>query len=109
MMISSLIKVSESRHEKHTESILPSKNLHKCGKKTMLFLLLFRVRFIFSKIHVYTVRLQKRLRPASNFVKKEWEDVGDVFIENESIKLKAGVSPEYPFGLYLDFISMFIY
>jgi len=46
------------------------------------------------------------LRPASNFVKKEWEDVGDVFIKNDDIKIKAGVSPEYPFGLYTDFMGI---
>ena len=50
--------------------------------------------------------INDRLRPATNFVEKKWEDVGDVFIENNDIKVKAGVSPEYPFGLYVDFMGM---
>jgi len=45
------------------------------------------------------------LRPASNYVKRRWDSVGDVFVQNPDIQLKAGVATEYKFGLYLDFIS----
>ncbi len=45
------------------------------------------------------------MRPATNFEEGKWESVGDVLIENNEMKIKAGVSPEYPFGLYIDFMG----
>lgn len=45
------------------------------------------------------------MRPATNYVKRRWESVGFPFIENGDIALRAGVAPEYPFGLYIDFMG----
>lgn len=45
------------------------------------------------------------MRPASNYVKRKWDSVGDVFVENQDLQLKAGVATEYKFGLHYDFIS----
>ena len=35
----------------------------------------------------------------------KWDEVGDIMIENDDIKIIAGVAPEYPFGLHYDFGS----
>jgi len=66
-----------------------------------LFLFPYFVHYLISR---YGLTIY-RMRPSTNMALSKWDEVGDIMIENDDIKIIAGVAPEYPFGLHYDFGS----